>query len=150
MFLPCLAIVSKSRSADEHYVERCAEFSCSYGNGCLLSYEPLYGCSRACGETPRCLYRLNAARLVNDEVLDELFTDLKPDSPEIRGLCEHAAERVLMFRDDPEFRMTAMDDYSCQTAALCFLIQKTHSSPSNWPMLNRRREIDRLLKTYGR
>jgi adenosine/AMP kinase len=87
---------------------------------------------------------------LQEESLTEEFIEAEADWEQMAAVCEAAGERMITFSADPELAETEMDAACAQSAALCFVIQKTHADPSNWSVKNRQFTIDELLKYYGR
>ena len=148
--LPSLLAVAANRKVEGENVKRLFSFCQAYGARCRLRFEPFYGCGRACGKSPLCLYRYNIEPLLNNENLAKDFEDAGSDLQQLVEVSERASERVITFLEDSAFERTDVDTDSMQTAALCFAIQKTNSDPSAWSTKNRQFTIDELLEHYGR
>jgi DNA helicase HerA-like ATPase len=148
--LPALLALAASRELGPGLVPDVVSFCEAAARRCRLDYEPFYGCARACGRSPLCLYRYNVEPLLGDQNLAEDFEEAGADWTQMAEACEKAAERVLVFPSDGPWGDSASDVGSVRTAALCFAIQKVHSDPSVWPTRNRQFTIDELLEHYGR
>lgn len=122
-------------------------FCKTYFSKCQQDFKPFFGCDNVCDDQ-QCLYRYNVEPLLRDQKLDDDFRQTRPYGKDLANVCEDAARRVILLPD--EKRRTAMDNKCFQTAALCFLINKTDSNPSDWPKKDRQNVIDELLEYYGR
>jgi hypothetical protein len=144
--LPAILTAAGCQISGEGTSSKLRAFCQYYGENCSLSFEPFYGCGRTCGQSPLCLYRYDVEPLLYEDYLDDSFSDAEPDDPEgLARICEEAAERALMIVGGSK----KAEETPLKKTALCYLIQKTHANPANWPVENRKRAINQLLEFYG-